>query len=129
MLGAHTAFYLRQLLRVEVGEVRKNGGGTGKSMDKMVYKPLVDFSDLTGKNGALTSHQETSFRKICTIRYTKLVRRAAPGCEKDVCAFMNIERQKEIERNRSAIFAHCRYSSNMYEAEHYAERDTHMMDQ
>ena len=29
--------------------------------------------------------------------------RATPGCEKDVRSIINIERQKEIERNRSAL--------------------------
>ncbi len=74
-------------------------------MGKMVNKPLVDFSDLTGKNGALTIYQETSFYKSCIIRYTELLRRAAPGCEKDVRSIMNIERQREIERNRAAFLS------------------------
>ena len=72
-------------------------------MGKLVNKPLVDFSDLTGKNGALTSHQKTSFHKTCVIKYTEFLSRATPGCEKDVRSIINIERQKEIERNRSAL--------------------------
>ena len=79
------------------------GGGAGQSMGKLVNKPLVDFSDLTGKNGALTSHQETSFHKTCVIKYTEFLSRATPGCEKDVRSITDIERQEEIERNRAAL--------------------------
>eukprot|EP00795_Rhopilema_esculentum_P010381 gene10381-biopygen12964 len=85
------------------GRGAQYGGGAGQSMGKLVNKPLVNFSDLTGKNGALTSHQETSFHKTCAIKYTEFLSRATPGSEKDVRSIMNIERQKEIERNRTAL--------------------------
>jgi len=85
------------------GRGAQYGRGAGQSMGKLVNKPLVDFSDLTGKNGALTSHQETSFHKTCVIKNTEFLSRATPGCEKDVRSIINIERQKEIERNRSAL--------------------------
>ena len=84
------------------GRSAQYGGGAGQSMGKLVNKPLVDFSDLTGKNGALTSHQETSFHKTCVIKYTKYLNRATPGCEKGVRSLINIERQKEMERKRAA---------------------------
>eukprot|EP00112_Aurelia_sp_Birch-Aquarium-sp1_P011732 Seg247.2 transcript_id=Seg247.2/GoldUCD/mRNA.D3Y31 product="hypothetical protein" protein_id=Seg247.2/GoldUCD/D3Y31 len=85
------------------GRGAQYGGGAGQSMGKLVNKPLVDFSDLTGKNGALTSQQESSFHKTCVIKYTEFLNRARPGCEKDVQSIINTERQKEIERNRAAL--------------------------
>ena len=85
------------------GRGAQYGGGAGQSTGKLVNKPLVDFSDLTGKNGALTSHQETSFHKTCVIKYAEFLSRATPGCEKDVRSITDIERQKEIERNRAAL--------------------------
>ena len=85
------------------GRGAQYGGGAGQSMGKLVNKPLVDFSDLTGQNGVLTRHQETYFHKTCVIRYNEFLGRAILGCEKDVRSIIDIERQKEIERNRVAL--------------------------
>ena len=41
--------------------------------------------------------------RTCVIRYNEFLRRATPGCEKDLRQIIDADRQKEIERNRAAL--------------------------
>ena len=55
-----------------------NRGG-GQKMGKLVNAPLLDFSNLTGSKGCLTTHENTNFHKMCLQRVDNFLMTAAQG--------------------------------------------------
>jgi hypothetical protein len=48
--------------------------GTGQRMGRLVRTPLIDYSDLTGKSGALTAHCMSGYHKNCADRASHFIR-------------------------------------------------------
>lgn len=74
----------------------------GKRMGKLVNRPLIDFSDLTGKKGALDVHEQSGFHAANAARAAEFIARAAdPTTHVDVQ--VNSLKREEVLRNRQAL--------------------------
>ena len=84
------------------GEGGGRGGSRNQPLGKLVLRPLVDFSDLTGKNGALTIHENTEYHRTSAVRATEFAaRRHRP--QLDVAVQVETASKREVERNRAII--------------------------
>ena len=86
----------------------EEGGGRGGSrnqpLGKLVLRPLVDFSDLTGKCGALSIHEKTDYHRTSAARAAEFVTmRHNP--QLDVAVQVETASQREVERNRIIVSA------------------------
>ena len=79
------------------------GCGGGQKLGKLINKPLVDFSDLTGTTGDLTRHSLSSHHKTSMLKADEFLLRTKPGSLKDVHNLIDNERKKEALRNRSFL--------------------------
>ena len=86
------------------GESGGRGGSRNKPLGKLVLRPLVDFSDLTGKCGALSIHENTEYHRTSAARAAEFVaRRHRP--QLDVAVQAQTAGQREVERNRAIVSA------------------------
>ena len=74
----------------------------GQRMGKLVTRPLTDFSDLTGKNGALTIHGKSGFHASNAARALEFMQRAKnPATQVD--AQVNAHKKEQVLQNRKAL--------------------------
>ena len=86
------------------GRSGRHGGSGGQLMGALVNRPLMNFSDLTGKEGCLEVHQRTQFHAASALRATDFLQHADPSNpSRDVRNIISNARQRDIERNRSAL--------------------------
>ena len=79
------------------------GKGGGQKMGNLVNKPLINFNDLTGKEGSLTAHNANHFHKTCKLRAENFIQRTKPGAQKDVRSLVEVQCTKEALQNRSIL--------------------------
>lgn len=74
----------------------------GQRMSKLVSRPLTDFSDLTGKNGALDVHERSGFHMANASRAQEFLQRAKDPTT-HVCAQVNSHKKQQVMQNRKAL--------------------------
>ena len=74
----------------------------GQRMGKLVTRPLTDFSDLTGKKGALDVHEQSGFHASNAARALEFMQRAKdPATQVD--AQVNAHKKEQVLQNRKAL--------------------------
>jgi hypothetical protein len=74
----------------------------GQKMGKLVTRPLTDFSDLTGKNGALDIHEGSGFHTSNASRAIEFMRRAHDATT-HVDSQVNSHKKQQVLQNRIAL--------------------------
>ena len=83
-------------------EAGGRSGTANQKLGNLVTRPLRDFSDLTGKNGALSVHNASLYHRDSTAAVAALLRTAA-NSEEQVSSVLATASRKELERNRAAL--------------------------
>lgn len=81
-------------------------GGSGQVVGKLVTRPLTDFSDLTGRNGALDVHERASHHKINSQRAAEFRMRSesdGDGVGKGVAAMVVSANKQLAAKNRAVL--------------------------
>lgn len=74
----------------------------GQRLGKLVTRPLIDFSDLTGKNGALDVHERSIFHASNAARAHEFLQRAKDATT-HVDAQVNSQKKQQVLQNRQAL--------------------------
>jgi hypothetical protein len=86
------------------GRAGYRGGSGGQIMAALVNRPSTNFSDVTGRDGCLEVHERTQFHAACAVKATTFLQCADPAHpDRDVRNIISSARQRDIERNRSAL--------------------------
>ncbi|KAJ8035282.1 52 kDa repressor of the inhibitor of the protein kinase [Holothuria leucospilota] len=96
--GMEGAFCVPCVLFVGRGGVGGRSRGKGQLPGKLVTKPLTRFDDLTGKNGALSSHQDNEYHKENVLAMEHF-RQTVIQCKTDIRGQLNESYRHEIQQN------------------------------
>lgn len=100
--GMEGAFCVPCVLFVGRGGVGGRSRGKGQLPGKLVTKPLTRFDDLTGKNGALSSHQDNEYHKENVLAMEHF-RQTVIQCKTDIRGQLNESYRHEIQQNRDRL--------------------------
>ena len=74
----------------------------GQALGQLVWQPLTQFSDLTGKNGDLTRHHSAAYHIHCGERAQEFLKRVS-DVSSDVRNLLNKARAHMQEENRAKL--------------------------
>ena len=101
--GKEGAYCVPCVLSLTATGVGGRSRGHGQVPGKLVTKPLNRFDDLTGKDGDLTRHQQTSYHQESVVALEDFRNRFVQHVEPDIQSSVSIAHKKQVEENRAFL--------------------------